>query len=60
MYRFYLQKFLTMELFPPNQMIANIYCNDHEDGYGSVMLAIINEIPSLEMPQSATKCAGHS
>ena len=34
----------------------NIYWNNHVDGYGGVMLAITNQITSLEMPNLTTNC----
>ena len=51
-------------LFPDisnNEIISsdlnyNIYRNDRADGYGEVMLAITNQISSLEVPNLKTKC----
>ena len=40
----------------PSDLNYNIYWNDHADGYGGVMLAITNQITSLEIPNLTTNC----
>ena len=38
----------------PSDLNYNIYRNDHADGYDGIMLAITNQITSLEIPNLTT------
>jgi len=40
----------------PSDFSYNIYRNDQADGYSGIMLAISNQLPSLEMPSLITGC----
>jgi len=40
----------------PSDFNYNIYRNDQADGYGGVMLAISNQLSSLEVPTLRTNC----